>query len=80
MRIFNISDARNRFSALIAKVEDSHEVIISRAGKPVARLVPYRVDTTPRELGGSWTGNVKIADDFSDVPSGWSVTTTSNTC
>jgi hypothetical protein len=31
-------------------------------------LVPYRVDTTPRKLGGTWSGKVKMADDFDDLP------------
>lgn len=64
MQITNISDAKSSLSALIAKVEKGHKVIIGKAGKPVAMLVPYRADTTPRKLGGTWTGKVKMAEDF----------------
>lgn len=64
MRITNISEAKSSLSALIAQVEKGHKVIIGKAGKPVAMLVPYRADTTPRKLGGTWSGKVKMADDF----------------
>ena len=52
----------------IAQVEEGHTVLIGRAGKPVAMLVPYRVDTTPRQLGGTWCGHVKTANDFDSLP------------
>ena len=37
--------------------------MIGKAGKPVAKLVPYQDAGTPRR-GGQWRGRVKIADDF----------------
>jgi len=68
VQITNISDAKSSLSALIAQVEKGHKVIIGKAGKPVAMLVPYRADTTPRKLGGTWSGKVKMADDFDALP------------
>ena len=68
MQITNISEAKSSLSSLIAKVEKGHKVIIGKAGKPVAMLVPYRADTTPRKLGGTWAGKVKMADDFDAPP------------
>ncbi len=68
MQIINISDAKSSLSSLIAEVEKGRNVIIGKAGKPVAMLVPYRADTAPRKLGGSWSGKVKIADDFDTLP------------
>ena len=64
MQITNISEAKSSLSSLIAQVEKGHKVIIGKAGKPVAMLVPYRADTTPRKLGGTWSGKVKMASDF----------------
>jgi len=64
MQITNISEAKSSLSSLIAQVEKGHKIIIGKAGKPVAMLVPYRADTTPRKLGGTWSGKVRIADDF----------------
>lgn len=68
MQITNISEAKSSLSSLIAQVEKGHKIIIGKAGKPVAMLVPYRVDTTPRKLGGTWSGKVKMADDFDALP------------
>jgi len=68
MQITNISEAKSSLSALIAQVEKGHKVIIGKAGKPVAMLVPYRADTTERKLGGTWTGKVTMAEDFDSLP------------
>jgi prevent-host-death family protein len=43
MVIRNISQAKAELSALIAEVLNGNEVILEKAGKPVAKLVPYRV-------------------------------------
>jgi prevent-host-death family protein len=40
MDMINLFDAKNRLSALIDQVEEGGEVMITRRGKPVARLVP----------------------------------------
>lgn len=68
MQITNISDAKSSLSSLIAQVEKGRKIIIGKAGKPVAMLVPYQADTSPRKLGGSWKGKVKMASDFDDLP------------
>jgi len=68
MHITNISDAKASLSHLIKQVQETNEpVIIGKAGKPVAILSPYKGETSPRELGGSWEGKVRIAADFDDV-------------
>ena len=36
-------------------------------GKPVAVLSAFKQDQSPRKLGGSWEGKVKISDDFDEV-------------
>jgi prevent-host-death family protein len=69
MQITNISEAKSSLSSLIAQVEKGRKIIIGKAGKPVAMLVPYRPDTTPRKLGGTWSGKVIMADDFDTLPS-----------
>ncbi len=68
MHISIISDAKASLSHLIKTVQQNNEsIIIGKAGKPVAILSAYREDTSPRELGGSWSGKVKMAEDFDDV-------------
>ena len=63
----NISEAKAELSALIEKVLNGEEVILAKAGKPVARLVPYRGAARPR-TPGTMTGEIWIAPDFDVLP------------
>ncbi len=63
----NIHEAKTHFSRLVERAMRGEEVVIGKAGKPVAKLVPYREDRTPRVPGG-WEGKVRIADDFDELP------------
>mgnify|MGYP001561074225 FL=1 len=66
MGTINIYDAKTNLSRLIARVERGDEITISRAGMPVARLVPIRASRGERVLGMD-AGAGWIADDF-DAP------------
>ena len=69
MQITNISEAGATLSELIEQVLNGEEVIIGKAGKPVAKLVPYTQETSPRPLGaGQWKDKIWIADDFDELP------------
>ena len=69
MQITNISEAKASLSKLIEKVLKGDEVVIGKAGRPVAKLVPYDLETSPRKLGvGNWHGNIWLADDFDELP------------
>ena len=59
----NIHQARTHLSRLIGRVEAGEEIVIARAGRPVARLVPLRRTTRPR-VPGRWRGQIAIAPDF----------------
>jgi prevent-host-death family protein len=48
--VVNMHDAKATFSRLIELLESGEEVIIARAGRPVARLVPERSASTTRIL------------------------------
>ena len=48
MVITNISDAKASLSTLIEMVMQGQEVIIGKAGKPVAKIVPHDENTRPR--------------------------------
>ena len=54
-------------SALIEKVMAGQEVIIGKAGKPVAKLVRYERSEKPRRPG-ALRGKIRIADDFDELP------------
>ncbi|MCV7386047.1 type II toxin-antitoxin system prevent-host-death family antitoxin [Mycolicibacter longobardus] len=59
----NVYDAKTRLSRLLAQVEGGAEIVISRHGRPVARLVPYRQDRAARRPG-LWKDKVTIAAEF----------------
>jgi len=65
--IANIHDAKTNLSKLLEKAAAGEEVIIARAGKPIARLVPYEKHGLPRKPG-VWKGKVEIAPDFDELP------------
>ena len=62
----NIHEAKTHLSRLIERVESGQEVVIARAGRPVARLIPFRVRKSPR-VPGAWRGRVQLAPDFDRV-------------
>lgn len=67
MQITNISEAKAQLSALIEKVLAGEEVIIGKAGKPVARLVRY-TEPAVRRRPGALKGKIRIAEDFDELP------------
>jgi prevent-host-death family protein len=46
----NMHEAKTHLSRLVERVEGGEEIVISRAGKPAAKLVPVKLG--PRKLGG----------------------------
>jgi len=67
MHITNITEAKSHFSALIEKVMSGEEIIIGKAGKPVAKIVKYHRREESRRPG-ALKGKIKIADDFDELP------------
>lgn len=65
--LVNIHEAKTHFSKLVERAERGEEIVIGRAGKPVAKLVPYRERGEPRKPG-AWKGKVWIAPDFDELP------------
>ena len=62
----NVHEAKTHLSRLLARVEHGDEIVIARAGRPIARLLPFRAGAPERVLGSA-RGTVWIADDF-DAP------------
>lgn len=63
----NISQAKAELSALIDAVSKGEEVLIGKAGVPVARLVRYTGPKGPRQPG-ALRGKIQIAADFDELP------------
>lgn len=67
MQIVNIHEAKTHLSRLLERVAAGEEIVIARAGKPLARLMPLEPAARDRPLG-IWAGQVQIAEDFDDLP------------
>ena len=59
----NTHEAKTHLSRLLRRVAAGEEVIISRSGKPVARLVPYKESAQQRLLGVD-EGLYHVPEDF----------------
>ena len=60
---FNIHDAKTNLSKIINRVEHGEEIIISRAGTPVAKVVP--LSRRAKRTGyGSLRGQLTMSDDW----------------
>jgi prevent-host-death family protein len=62
MREVNIHEAKTHLSQLLVRVAQGEEIVIARAGKPVARLVP--IEPKARRILGQDQGLFEVPDDF----------------
>lgn len=67
MTITNISEAKAQLSALIERVQAGEEIVIGKAGRPVAKLVRFERSDEPRRPG-ALKGQIRIAADFDELP------------
>jgi prevent-host-death family protein len=73
MEPVSVYDAKTHLSRLLDAVEAGDEVVITRNGRPVARLVAAR--PTPQRRFGTMPGAVTVRDDFDaplSIDSAWS--------
>ncbi|MDA0738509.1 MAG: type II toxin-antitoxin system prevent-host-death family antitoxin [Nitrospirae bacterium] len=68
MKTVNVYEAKTHLSKLLDLAASGEEVVIARAGKPLAKLISYTSIGQPRKPG-YWKGKVKIARDFDELPS-----------
>ena len=64
----NVHEAKTHLSRLLARVESGEEIIIARAGRPVARLERLEVVRRPRKPGND---RIVIHPDFDDPIPEW---------
>lgn len=65
MPTVNVHAAKSQLSRLLDAAVAGEEVIIAKAGKPVARLVPIGARIERRKLG-ALAGQFRVPDDFDD--------------
>jgi len=65
MTTINIHEAKTHLSRLVEEVAAGAEIIIAKAGKPIARLTPISAPIRKKHLG-LLKGKIKVPDDFND--------------
>lgn len=63
----NLYAAKTQLSKLVDRAAAGEEIVIAKAGKPKAKLVPYKAAPKKRRLGQNLMGITFIAEDF-DAP------------
>lgn len=66
MTTINVYAAKTQLSRLLDQVEKGDEVIITRSGRPIAKLTSIKRSQSPRKLG-ALKGRIRIGRDF-DAP------------
>ena len=64
-RTVNVHAAKTHLSRLLEEAAAGEEIVIARAGKPLAKLVP--VDRPKKRRLGLLAGEIEVSDDF-DAP------------
>ncbi|MEM7057571.1 MAG: type II toxin-antitoxin system prevent-host-death family antitoxin [Pseudomonadota bacterium] len=62
-----VAEAKARLAEFIRRAEGGEEIVLTRHGRPVARLSPA-AETAKGPLIGALAGQISIADDFDDLP------------
>jgi prevent-host-death family protein len=71
LEVVNVHDAKTHLSRLLERAERGQEIVIARAGRPVARLVPIEKALARRPIGRD-KGRIWMSEDF-DEPLPWQV-------
>lgn len=66
MNQVNVHEAKTHLSRLLERVAAGEEIVLAKAGTPVARLVPFVPELTERHAGTA-RGDVWVSEDF-DAP------------
>ena len=66
MKTVNIHEAKTHLSRLVERVQAGEEIVIAKAGRPAARLVPIEVMRKPVKIGGL-KSRVPVPDDFNTM-------------
>ena len=63
----NLTEAKSKFSDVVEKASQGEEIIITKMGKPVVRIIRYQAPNSSRRLG-LFEGKIRLADDFDEWP------------
>jgi prevent-host-death family protein len=68
MRVITIREAKSNLSKLVELAAAGEEILVVKAGEPVARLIAYENAPAPKRKPGAWKGKVWIGPDFDTLP------------
>jgi len=63
--VFNLYEAKTSLSHLVDRAAAGEEIVIAKAGVPLAKLIPLSRPKRPRKPGG-WKGKMRIAKNFDE--------------
>jgi prevent-host-death family protein len=64
----NVYEAKTHLSRLLDRAAAGEEIVIARAGRPIARLVALAEPSSPARRPGGWRGKVSMTADFDELP------------
>jgi prevent-host-death family protein len=64
----NVYEAKTHLSQLLDRAAAGEEIVIARAGRPIARLVPLADSSSRRRSPGGWRGKISMSADFDELP------------
>lgn len=67
MQVVNIHEAQTHLSRLLEQTQRGEDIVIAKAGQPIARLVPYAAPRRRIAAPGALQGSAWMAEDF-DAP------------
>jgi prevent-host-death family protein len=67
MKTVNMHEAKSQLSRLVEQALAGEEIIIAKAGRPMVRLLPVRLDKQPR-IPGRLKGQIRLSADFDTTP------------
>jgi prevent-host-death family protein len=65
MESINVHEAKTHFSRLLERVNQGEEIVIAKAGKPVARLIPFG-EKLAKRIPGTAKDKIRIKENFDD--------------
>ena len=66
MTVYNIHEAKTHFSKLLNRVLSGEEIVIAKAGNPIARILPFEQGSVEPRIPGMDAGKVVIKANFDD--------------
>ncbi|MHB1242912.1 MAG: type II toxin-antitoxin system Phd/YefM family antitoxin [Gaiellaceae bacterium] len=68
MTVVNMHEAKTNLSKLVQRAAAGEEIIVAKAGEPVAKIVAYSEPPKKPRVPGSLKGQIWMAPDFDEIP------------